>query len=206
MIAAGISIAIVGAVSSIGTQLEDGILRQARGPASPDGSTRPPFRLSRFRSCATRRRAASSPSPAAAASAGFHAAPSPTARRSRRSRACGRRGRRSAPRRFRQPPQRRAAQRLAAALGQRVGGAHAAQVVHQRERRCIAHGDAVDVGDRQREARALQQRAEIAQIGERRDARRDAAFDFGSRPARMPRAIRRGCRRRSSPRGTGRRA
>ena len=37
----------------------------------------------------------------------------------------------------------------------------------------------VHVGDRQRKARALQQRAEIAQVGERRDARRHAAFDFG---------------------------
>ena len=80
---------------------------------------------------------------------------------------------------FHHPPQRRAPQRRAAALDQRIGRAHAAQIVHQRERRGVAHGDAVDVGDRQREARALQQRAEIAQIGERRDARRDAALDLG---------------------------
>ena len=42
----------------------------------------------------------------------------------------------------------------------------------------VAHGHAIDVGDRQRKAGALQQRAEVAQIGERRDARRDAAFDL----------------------------
>ena len=51
--------------------------------------------------------------------------------------------------------------------------------MHQRERRGVAHRDPVDVGDRQREARALQQRAEIAQIGKRRDARRHAALDLG---------------------------
>ena len=37
------------------------------------------------------------------------------------------------------------------------------------------------VGDRQREARALQQRADVAQIGERRHARRHPAFAFGFR-------------------------
>ena len=51
--------------------------------------------------------------------------------------------------------------------------------MHQRERRGIAHGEPVDVGDRQREARALQQGAGVAQIGERRDARRDAVLDLG---------------------------
>src|SRR5258708_30670522 len=45
--------------------------------------------------------------------------------------------------------------------------AHAAQVVHQAEHGIVAHGDAVDVGDRQRKAGALQQGTEIAQIGER---------------------------------------
>ena len=53
--------------------------------------------------------------------------------------------------------------------------------MHQREGGIVAHGDPVDIGDRQREARTLQQRAEIAQIGERRDARRNAAFDFAFR-------------------------
>ena len=51
--------------------------------------------------------------------------------------------------------------------------------MHQRKRRGITHHDAVDVGDRQRKARTLQQRAEIAQVGERRDPRRRAAFDLG---------------------------
>ena len=60
------------------------------------------------------------------------------------------------------------------------------------ERRGVAHGHAVDIGHRQREAGALQQRAEIAQIGERRDARRDAAVDLGSRLRRTPGAIRSG--------------
>ncbi len=36
----------------------------------------------------------------------------------------------------------------------------------------------IDVGHRQRKARALQQSAELAQIGERRDPRRHAAFHF----------------------------
>ena len=60
-----------------------------------------------------------------------------------------------------------------------IGRAHAAQIVHQRERVVVAHHDAVDVGDRQRKARALQQRADVAQIGKRRNARRHAALAFG---------------------------
>ena len=48
----------------------------------------------------------------------------------------------------------------------------------ERERRRVAHRDAVDIGDRQRKARALQQRAEIAQIGKRRDPRRNPALDL----------------------------
>ena len=69
----------------------------------------------------------------------------------------------------------------AAACGgapQRVGRAHAPQIAHQGERSVVAHGDAIDVGHRQRKAGALQQSAELAQIGEWRDARRSAAFDF----------------------------
>ena len=54
-----------------------------------------------------------------------------------------------------------------------------AEIGHQRERAVIAHHDAIDVGDRQRKARALQQAADIAQIGKRRDARRHPAFEFG---------------------------
>ena len=87
---------------------------------------------------------------------------------------------------------------------QRVGRAHAAQIVHQREGERIAHRDAIDVGDRQRKAGALQQRAEIAQIGERRDPRRDAAFDFGFGRGERLRAVRSACRRRAARRETGR--
>ena len=64
---------------------------------------------------------------------------------------------------------------------QNIGRAHAPQILHQRERAVVAHHDAIDVGDRQRKARALQQRADVAQIGERRDAGRHAAFAFGFR-------------------------
>ena len=74
--------------------------------------------------------------------------------------------------------QRRAPQRRAAALVQHIGRAHAAQVAHQVERRRVAHGEPVDVDHRQRKAGALQQRAEFAHIGKRRNARRDAAFDL----------------------------
>ena len=42
----------------------------------------------------------------------------------------------------------------------------------------VAHRDALDVRHRQGETRPLQQRAEIAHIGEGRDARADAAFDL----------------------------
>ena len=75
--------------------------------------------------------------------------------------------------------ERRAAQRRAAALGERIGGAHAAKFRHQREGRGVAHGQAIDVGHRQREAGALKQRAQFAHVGERRDMRRDAALDLG---------------------------
>ena len=64
-------------------------------------------------------------------------------------------------------------------LDQDIGRAHAPEIMHQRKRAVVAHHDAIDVGDRQRKARALQQRADIAQIGERRDARRHAALAFG---------------------------
>ena len=74
-----------------------------------------------------------------------------------------------------------AAGRRAPPLEQNIGRAHPPQIGHQRERVVVAHHDAIDVGDRQRKARALQQRADIAQIGERRDARRNAAFAFGFR-------------------------
>jgi len=40
------------------------------------------------------------------------------------------------------------------------------EILHERERRRIAHDNPVDVGHRQRKSRALQQRAEFAHIGE----------------------------------------
>ena len=66
---------------------------------------------------------------------------------------------------------------------QHIGRAHAAQIAHQRKNRLVAHGQPVGIDHRQSEAGALQQRAQLAQIGERRDPRRDAAFDlaFGLR-------------------------
>ena len=77
------------------------------------------------------------------------------------------------------PRQGRPLERAPAALDQRIGRAHAAQVVQQRDRRRVPRGDAVDVGHRQREARALQQRAHVAHVGEGNDARRDPALDLG---------------------------
>ena len=82
---------------------------------------------------------------------------------------------------LRHPQHRGAAGRRPPPLDQDIGRAHAPQIRHQRERAVVAHHDAIDVGDRQRKARALQQRADIAQIGKRRDPRRHAAFAFGFR-------------------------
>ena len=62
-----------------------------------------------------------------------------------------------------------------------VGLAHGAQVVHQRQRRGVADLVAAAVGDREREAGALQQAAEVADLAHRRDARAEAAegLDLG---------------------------
>src|SRR3977135_3433017 len=49
---------------------------------------------------------------------------------------------------FRHPPQCGAFERPPAALHERVGRAHAAQIVHQLERRAVACGHPVDVGYR----------------------------------------------------------
>ena len=98
-----------------------------------------------------------SPTPAAAASAGSHAAPSPTARSHRRWRGCGRRNRRSARRRFAPSATRGATGRRPPPLGQDIGRAHVSEIMHQREGAVVAHHHAIDVGDRQRKARALQQ-------------------------------------------------
>ncbi len=54
--------------------------------------------------------------------------------------------------------------------------------MHQRDHRLIPRGELVGIDHRQRKARALQQRAQLAQIGKGRDTGRDTAFDlaFGS--------------------------
>ncbi|MEI9888381.1 MAG: hypothetical protein WDN08_18140 [Rhizomicrobium sp.] len=78
----------------------------------------------------------------------------------------------------------RARDRLAIALHQRVGLAHRAQVADQLHEIAVTHHRPLDVGDRQGEAGALQQPAEIAHVAERRDARADAA---GHRDLRRPR-------------------
>ncbi len=73
------------------------------------------------------------------------------------------------------------------------------------ERRGVAHVEAPAVGDRQREARALQQPAEVADLAHRRDARAEAAegrdLGLGERGAELVRAS----RRRRAPRGRARR-
>ncbi len=66
----------------------------------------------------------------------------------------------------------------AAALDQRVAFAHLAQIAHQGMQVGIRHLDAVAVHHRLLETRALEQAPQIAQIGEGRDARARAAFDF----------------------------
>ena len=82
---------------------------------------------------------------------------------------------------LRHAQQRRTAQRRAAALGQHIGRAHSPQILHQREGVVVAHDHAIDVGDRKREAGALQQRAEIAQVRERQHARRQPALELDLR-------------------------
>jgi len=95
---------------------------------------------------------------------------------------------------------------VAAALHQNIGRAHAPEIRHQREGAVVARHDAIDIGDRQREARALQQRAHVAQIGKRRDARRDPTpFAFGFRGRRKIAGSSVNLRRRSSPPATARR-
>jgi predicted amidophosphoribosyltransferase len=51
--------------------------------------------------------------------------------------------------------------------------------MHQGEGRIVTHNESIDIGHRQRKAGALQQSAEIAQIGERRDAGRYSGLDLG---------------------------
>ena len=82
---------------------------------------------------------------------------------------------------LRHPQHGGAAGRRTPPLDQDIGRSHPPQIGHQRERAVVAHHDAIDVGDRQRKARALQQAAYVAQIGKRQDARRHAAFAFDFR-------------------------
>ena len=70
-------------------------------------------------------------------------------------------------------------ERPAAALDQRIGRAHPAQIAHQRDRQIIAHGHPVKVRDRQCKARALKQRACEPHVNERDNSRRDAVLDLG---------------------------
>ena len=82
---------------------------------------------------------------------------------------------------LRHPQHGGAAGRRSPPFDQNIGRAHPPEIGHQRERAVVAHHDAIDVGDRQRKPGALQQRADIAQIRERRDARRYPALAFGFR-------------------------
>ena len=66
----------------------------------------------------------------------------------------------------------------APALDHQVALAHGAEVAHQGERIVVLDLDGLAVGHRQGEARALQQARRVAQIGERRDARAQAALDL----------------------------
>ena len=61
--------------------------------------------------------------------------------------------------------------RRAPPLDENIGRAHPPEIGHQRKRAVVAHHDAIDVGDRQREARALEQRTEVTEVGEGRDPR-----------------------------------
>ena len=96
---------------------------------------------------------------------------------------------------LRHPQQRRAPHRLAPALAQYVGRAHAPQILHQRKRVRVTDDQRIDVGDRQRKAGALQQCAEIAQIGERARHAAKCRLRFRLRPARKTAATRSACRR-----------
>src|SRR5262245_61643435 len=80
---------------------------------------------------------------------------------------------------LRHPRQGRALERAPAPLEQRIGGPHAAQIVHERNWRRVTRRDPVDVGHGQREAGALKQRAHVAYVREGNDARRDAVLDLG---------------------------
>lgn len=63
----------------------------------------------------------------------------------------------------------------------REGGAlaHAFQIRQQTERVAVAHGDGVTVSDRQGETGALQESRHVAQAWQRRQARGEAAGQFG---------------------------
>ena len=80
---------------------------------------------------------------------------------------------------LRHPQHRGATRRRPPPLDQDIGRAHAPQILHQRKRAVVAHHRAIDIGDRQGKTCALQQRADIAQIGKWRDPGRHAALAFG---------------------------
>jgi len=63
-------------------------------------------------------------------------------------------------------------------LDQNISRAHAPEIKHQRKSRIVAHRDSLAIDDRQRKTGALQNAAKLADVGERRDARRDTALDF----------------------------
>ena len=65
-----------------------------------------------------------------------------------------------------------------AALAHEIAFAHCAELAHQRQRVVVLDVDGLAVRHRQGKARALQQAGRVAQIGERRDTRAEAAFDL----------------------------
>ncbi len=69
-------------------------------------------------------------------------------------------------------------QRRLVTQGQSVRAAHGAQVAEELEQMGVAHREWLDVGHGKREAGALQQTAERAQVRERSDARTGAALDL----------------------------
>ena len=71
-----------------------------------------------------------------------------------------------------------AANRAAVAGKERVGRPKGAKIANEREHVGVARDDAVAVDDRQRQAGALQERSQRANVGERRYARRCAAENF----------------------------
>jgi len=61
---------------------------------------------------------------------------------------------------------------------QHIGGAHAAQIAQQGKNRIVTHDQPLVIDDRQCEPGALQECAELAHVGKRGNARRDASLDL----------------------------